>query len=942
MLYYKFYRRFIIFLLVLYSVNAIPALSQERGLHTFPRSVCTGFGGGVADWYARFDLVILGIYANLDFVYEVRALNPNTVILQTVDWNAGAHIGDGIPPEFRLTMVDGSTYSWYIGLNPRSSQISPNFSTACPVVNGKQCWEWFAEYIAQRIDFTVFDGLSTDGLYSGLHVKYHCPDDIDLDQNGVRDLDEHGLSWVVGKWNDGIRNLVRKVRELIGDDILFLVNSGVWFQGHPDITQVNGVVCEYWGYENAWDWNRGMYQGFIDNARTPHIAINGCNPKHSDPLRTNIVKDYYSFVRFTLTKDMLGGVYHCYQDAYTPWFYYVRFYDEYELDIGYATSGMLDAGNDVWIRFFDKGVSICNVSGGPVNITDSDLQSFSEYDGPYYRFTGGQDYEFNNGEDFTSVDLKGTQFSGYTVGDGIILVNEPMTAVTDIVLDNVDASTMPGSQAPVFNGGWEEVWEERNNYYLRVVRGWEVTSLSGYHTISGGSDATAVYTPGIGQPGIYEVYEWHGYHTGNESDDVLITINHANGSMPVHINQTEKQGQWNFLGNYYFVRGTTGNITVSATSSTGDVIADAFKLTYAVDQVLDEEPPNPVANVQGSNASSSSITLAWTQPAEASDGDIASHYEIYRGGVLVGSSQNNSFLDLHLEEATQYNYVVYAFDNANNKSTASSTVSLSTLADTEPPAITTVTSVNLTRLELIFSESIDEANAVNLDNYIIEPDITVTAARLEANGRTVTLETRPHVIGTEYSIRARNVKDLANTPNTVNSSLTKTYTGNGGNIIIRAACDDSYQLFVNGVEMGSGSSWNDSQEYTVASISGKNVIAIKGIDFSGLAGLVVEIEYDNNFYVSDDTWKVSTTAEEGWEAVEFNDLGWQRASALGMHGSAEPWKGYGNVANITIDQGVAWIWSSDNENDDEVYFRFTIRTSGDMEAPSPPSGLRKK
>lgn len=55
-------------------------------------------------------------------------------------------------------------------------------------------------------------------------------------------------------------------------------------------------------------------------------------------------------------------------------------------------------------------------------------------------------------------------------------------------------------------------------------------------------------------------------------------------------------------------------------------------------------------------------------------------YNIYRGGVLVGTSPTNSFIDTGLTPSTTYSYVVKAFDAAGNESGASNSINVTTLA----------------------------------------------------------------------------------------------------------------------------------------------------------------------------------------------------------------------------------------------------------------------
>jgi len=122
-------------------------------------------------------------------------------------------------------------------------------------------------------------------------------------------------------------------------------------------------------------------------------------------------------------------------------------------------------------------------------------------------------------------------------------------------------------------------------------------------------------------------------------------------------------------------------------------------------------------------------------------------------------------------------------------------------------------------------------------------------------------------------------------------------------------------------------------------IYSKNIIAVKAIDNNGIGGVVAEIDFNGSHYVTDDEWKVSTIEELGWESVEYNDITWQKATSYGLHGVASPWADYQDVVGISTTENVQWIWSSDAENDDIVFFRYTLRAGGDTTPPSAPTGV---
>jgi hypothetical protein len=87
-------------------------------------------------------------------------------------------------------------------------------------------------------------------------------------------------------------------------------------------------------------------------------------------------------------------------------------------------------------------------------------------------------------------------------------------------------------------------------------------------------------------------------------------------------------------------------------------------------------------------------------------------------------------------------------------------------ADTTPPTITSVTAVNATTVQVLFSEPVAELSAETLVNYGINNCVNVTAADLGADLRTVTLTTLA-LAGGSYTLTVNNVTDRATTPNSI-------------------------------------------------------------------------------------------------------------------------------------------------------------------------------
>jgi hypothetical protein len=132
--------------------------------------------------------------------------------------------------------------------------------------------------------------------------------------------------------------------------------------------------------------------------------------------------------------------------------------------------------------------------------------------------------------------------------------------------------------------------------------------------------------------------------------------------------------------------------------------------------------------------------------------------------------------------------------------------------------------------------------------------------------------------------------------------------------------DNAADLYVNGVLMGSMNSWTSPKSMGLALEDG-DVIAVKALDTGGIAGFLAALTYNGNTYVTNKTWKVFATAgnpPSGWNDQGFDDSGWAQASSYGANG-VTPWSTLSGFGGTPF-----WIWTADRNNDNAVYFRFTV------------------
>lgn len=94
----------------------------------------------------------------------------------------------------------------------------------------------------------------------------------------------------------------------------------------------------------------------------------------------------------------------------------------------------------------------------------------------------------------------------------------------------------------------------------------------------------------------------------------------------------------------------------------------------------DTTPPLAPTNLSSDSQTDSSISLSWTAPGPASDGDTATGYRVYRDLNYIGGASGTSYVDAPLAAETSYSYQVFSTDNAGNQSTSPATGTFATLA----------------------------------------------------------------------------------------------------------------------------------------------------------------------------------------------------------------------------------------------------------------------
>ena len=197
-----------------------------------------------------------------------------------------------------------------------------------------------------------------------------------------------------------------------------------------------------------------------------------------------------------------------------------------------------------------------------------------------------------------------------------------------------------------------------------------------------------------------------------------------------------------------------------------DNVAPAI-VTNPTSLTVDENRPvSIVADISGSpNA------YQWAKDG----GDLSPTNEAYKVTLFEGAQKATLTIN-SAQVSDSGSYVLKVTNPLGNLQTTP--VNLTVQADTEPPAIASVSggkSPSVSYVTVVFSEPVTADTAGNAGNYHLDKGATVTAAVI-ASPDSVSLATSDLTSGTTYTLTVSGVKDVSNAGNTIAANSTATFT----------------------------------------------------------------------------------------------------------------------------------------------------------------------
>lgn len=125
---------------------------------------------------------------------------------------------------------------------------------------------------------------------------------------------------------------------------------------------------------------------------------------------------------------------------------------------------------------------------------------------------------------------------------------------------------------------------------------------------------------------------------------------------------------------------TTYTFSVKAIDRAGNISDESNSVIVTTGESDDKTPPAAPTGLKA-GAGVTSVSLTWN---ESTDENGVAGYNIYRDGILAGTSTKTSFIVPGLESNATYTFTVSAFDDANNESEVSNAVISTTGGGFEP------------------------------------------------------------------------------------------------------------------------------------------------------------------------------------------------------------------------------------------------------------------
>ncbi|MFA5644354.1 MAG: putative glycoside hydrolase [Patescibacteria group bacterium] len=405
-------------LLILSLFFILPQRSSSLTVkNTYPKVANYFLKWTIADYevseLAKWDLLVLDMEvqensrANLR---KIKELNPDIIILAYItaqEANADIYSSQWSQnATLRKRLINNIDSGWWLkDKNGNRVSFWPgtyllNLSDGAKTNSSGQRWNDYLPYFIKNeiISTGLWDGVFYDNIWGDV---CWVRGDFDIDNDG----EVESISETNNKWSEGNKKMLRKTRELLGNNYIILGNGKV-YDGYQGL--LNGVMFE--GFPSDWE-SSGDWGGIISTYSRIRNSNNSPNVSIINSYNSN--RQNYQKMRFGLASTLLENHGYFSFDFDVSDHGQIWWYDEYDVSLGKAQSGaynLLDRNNynyksGLWRRDFERGIVIVN------STNKEQLYIFNKEE--FEKINGTQDRSVNNGSIINYIKIK--------PNDGIIL-----------------------------------------------------------------------------------------------------------------------------------------------------------------------------------------------------------------------------------------------------------------------------------------------------------------------------------------------------------------------------------------------------------------------------------------------------------------------------------------------------------------------------------------
>ncbi|GGC89632.1 metalloprotease Fpp1 [Flavobacterium lutivivi] len=188
---------------------------------------------------------------------------------------------------------------------------------------------------------------------------------------------------------------------------------------------------------------------------------------------------------------------------------------------------------------------------------------------------------------------------------------------------------------------------------------------------------------------------------------------------------------------------TTYSFTVKAKDAAGNVSVASNAVSVTTSAIVVDTTAPTAPTLTASGTTSTSTSLSWSG---ATDNIGVTGYDVYKDGVLLGSTSSTNYAVTGLTASTTYSFTVKAKDAAGNVSVASNAVSVTTTANTITYCTASATNTNDERIQKVQLGTINNTST-GTAGY---EDFTALSTNL-VRGTSNTISVTPFWTATKYN-----------------------------------------------------------------------------------------------------------------------------------------------------------------------------------------------